>query len=76
MLEMWLATDASATWRDIIKAIDSPAIPQDVQVSAIPFSIPDDISGKWVFLFIFTNKLSYKLYKCVQTPKSATSSKP
>ena len=33
MLKIWLARNASATWKDILTAIDSPTITQDVPSS-------------------------------------------
>lgn len=30
MLEMWLARNTDVTWKDILKAIDSPAIPHGI----------------------------------------------
>ena len=43
MLEMWLDINTSVTWKDIITAIDSPAIPHDV--SFLSFPIQHDIAS-------------------------------
>jgi len=43
MLEMWLEINTTVTWKNIITAIDSSAIPHDVLSS--PFPVQHNIDG-------------------------------
>ena len=63
MLEMWLETNTSVTWKDVITAIDSPAISHDVSSVPVlhnPLSIlSEDTAG-------MLNGQMYKLVEFIQ----------
>lgn len=53
MLETWLETDTTAVWKDVIAAIDSPAVketqsPPISPKNEIPKNITEDIVGTYI----------------------------
>ena len=68
MLEMWLAMNANVTWKDILEAIDSPAMLDGVHLSPVILQSNPISHGMYNYELlllllegIFTVKLQYRV---------------
>ena len=54
MLKIWLASNTSATWKDILEAIDTATITKGVS-SSVDIKQSGPLNGVWMFLCILYN---------------------